>query len=508
MVINHNISALNTYNQLSKNEKAEKSSLEKLSSGLRINSAADDAAGLAISQKMQAQINGLDQASRNAQDGISLVQTAEGSMNEVQSIMQRMNELANQAANDTNDGNGGTDRGALNQEFSSLRNEINRIADQSQFNGKNVLDGTYDLQTGNVTTGITPNLPTASAFTANDAGAGKAGIKAGSETVSNLTYGTYTLKYNSDTQYYSLVDSNGKTVASDTTDKDTAITWTSTTPPQLGANFDLKDASGNNVFQFQTSTSTDASGGVNYVAGSLDGLTFSVTDNALLHSNVVDTSTISASNVEAGTWSIANGIGSDGNNNYTMSDGNGHQMVASDDVDSSGKLTFVGTNGETLTIDKKSTYVAGDLNGKKLNIGGKSLTLQVGANEGDTISMSIANMTTDQTDSATAMKALNDCDISTQTGASNAITTIQNAVDYVSTSRASLGAYQNRLDHTINNLTTESQNLTSASSSITDVDMAQEMMNYSKNNILNQAAQAMLAQANQLGSGVLSLLKG
>lgn len=493
MIINHNISALNTYNQLSKNEKAEQSSLQKLSSGLRINSAADDAAGLAISQKMQAQINGLDQASRNAQDGISLVQTAEGSMNEVQSIMQRMNELANQASNDTNDGNSGTDRNALNQEFSSLRDEINRIADQSQFNGKNILDGTYDFQTSadSAADGIT--YTTTGTGGANAISAGATADGATIVTSAGLSTGTYTLKYDGTAKTYSLTDSTGTVVAKDVTDVDNST----------GAvTFDLKGTSGQE-FKFTTvGDSTDSS----FHAGSLDGQSVTVTNNAVVDNANIDSSSIIGSNVEDGTWTIANGSGAN-TGKYVATNGS-HTMVSDTDVAGAGTITFNGTAGEKLTVNKKAGYSVGSLNNDKLIIGGNSLTLQVGANEGDTISMSITNMTTNQTNSATAMKALNSCDISTQTGASSAITTVQNAVDYVSTSRASLGAYQNRLDHTINNLTTESQNLTSASSSITDVDMASEMMNYSKNSILNQAAQAMLAQANQLGSGVLSLLKG
>lgn len=486
MVINHNISALNTYNQLSKNEKSTASSLEKLSSGLRINSAADDAAGLAISQKMQAQINGLNQASSNAQDGISLVQTAEGGMNETQSIMQRMSELATQAANDTNDGDSGTDRSALNQEFTSLRDEINRIADQSQFNGKNVLDGTYDLQTDGTTGIVDTTAATLAGTTTADGYSGA--------TAAGLTAGTYTLSYDAGSKNYSLKNSDGQVVATDATTQDGTTAQT----------FDLTGTDGQE-FQFTTTEDT-ATPTPAFVAGSLNGKTVTITDNMAVDNSKVDGSSISATNVQTGEWTITAGTGSDGHPNYTMTNG-AYSMTASDDVAGTGKLTFTSADGATLSIDKNSTYTAGALDGQILNIGGKSLTLQIGANQGNTISLSVSNMTTDQDNSASQMKALNSADISTQAGASAAITTVQNAIDYVSTARASLGAYQNRLDHTINNLSTESQNLTAASSQITDVDMASEMMNYTKDNVLSQAAQSMLAQANQLPQGVLKLLQ-
>jgi flagellin len=271
MRINHNIAALNTHRQLAFNNTNTQKSLEKLSSGLRINRAGDDAAGLAISEKMRGQIRGLEQASRNAQDGISLIQTAEGALNETHSILQRMRELAVQSSNDTNDDT--IDRAAIQAELDSLVEEVGRIATDTEFNGKKLLNG---------------SIPT---------------------------------------------------------------------------------------FEFH-----------------------------------------------------------------------------------------------------------------------------VGANAGQAITLTVGTM-----DAATL--GVDALVVSTQAGADAAITTIQGAIDDVSTERSNYGAVQNRLEHTINNLNTASENLTASESRIRDVDMAKEMMEFTKNNILSQAAQSMLAQANQQPQGVLQLLR-
>ena len=377
MVINHNISSLNTLNKLNANTRAAQDSLEKLSSGLRINKAGDDAAGLAISQKMQAQINGLDQASSNAQNGISLVQTAEGAMGQIQTIMQRMNTLANESSTGTNDGSGGTDRNAMQSEFSALSTEINRISTSTQFNGTTLL-------TGNLSGSIDQN-------TTNSTALGIAGV--------------------------------------------------------LGAN---------------------------------------------------------ESGMKDGTWTLTKNATSDG---YTITDGDTTLTSNAVADKTAGTISFSGANGQSLSLNVNNAYAADTLDGKAIKINADaSLELQIGANSGDQMSVSIGDMQTSGGSDA-KLTALGLADISTQAGAQTALDTVQTAIDDVSANRASLGTYQNRLQYTINNLSTQSQNLQSASSQITDVDMAAEMTNFTKNNILTQAAQAMLAQANQLPQGVLSLLK-
>lgn len=280
MIINHNVTALNTHNKLSAASAAQSKSMEKLASGLRINKAGDDAAGLAISEKMRGQVRGLDQASRNAQDGISMIQTAEGALNETHDILQRMRELATQSANDTNTA---TDRQELQKEFNQLAKETTRIAKTTEFNTQKLLDGS---------------------------------------------------------------DTDGKVF-------------------QIGAN---------------------------------------------------------------------------------------------------------ATQNLTLTI---------------ANMDATALAVGTGTDEASTVGI----------------------DITTQAGADTAITTVNTAIETVSAERSKLGATQNRLEHTINNLKTSSENLTAAESRVRDVDMAKEMMNQTKNSILAQAAQAMLAQSNQTPQGVLQLLR-
>jgi flagellin len=303
MRINHNIAALNTHRQLNSASTAQGKSMEKLASGLRINKAGDDAAGLAISEKMRGQIRGLDQAGRNAQDAISMIQTAEGALNETHDILQRMRELAVQSSNDTNTS---TDRGEIQKEVNQLATEITRISNNTEFNTKKLLTGAADAAKG---TG--------------------AGAITGAE---SLTF-------------------------------------------HIGAN---------------------ASQNINLDINAMDAKTLLVSGS-------------SASNVAASGTALA------------------------------------------TTVDG--------------------------------------------------------IDVTSKTAADTAITTINTAIETVSAQRSKLGAYQNRLEHTINNVNTSSENLTAAESRIRDVDMAKEMMNQTKNSILSQAAQAMLAQANQQPQGVLQLLR-
>ncbi len=312
MRINHNIASINTHAQMVNNQNMQSKSLEKLSSGLRINRAGDDAAGLSISEKMRGQIRGLDQASRNSQDAISMIQTAEGALNETQSLLQRMRELSVQAGNDTNTTN---DRNEIQKEVNQLTSEVNRIANTSEFNTQKLLNGTV---------------------------------------------------------------SGGKTM-------------------QIGAN-------GGQTFTIQINT-MDA---------------------------------------------VALGVAGSG----------GSSVVAG---------TFTGVSAAAASAVYNTSGVTNGTNNTTSFNGGLSLT------------------------SASA--------------ASAAVDIIDNAIKTVSAERSKLGSYQNRLEHTINNLGTASENLQAAESRIRDVDMAKEMVDFTKNNILSQAAQAMLAQANQQPQGVLQLLK-
>lgn len=385
MRINHNIAALNTYRQLSVNNNSSQKAIEKLSSGLRINRAGDDAAGLAISEKMRSQIRGLEMASRNAQDGISLIQTAEGALNETQAILQRMRELAVQAKNGTNTEK---DREALNEEYQELIEEITRIGRETEFNSLKVLNGSLSGAGG---TG-SPSIENISASL----------LSGGIESISisgEPAAGTYTLSFTPGESG----DPNQLTITFEGTPYIEEVTV----------------PTGSDTAQVQ-----------------FDDLGITVTVNADL------TGTIS------GTFEV---------------------------------IAATGGGGE-----------GGDEGG--------GLILQIGANNGQEMVISIGDM---QAESL----GINDTSIDTVDDAEEALTSIDNALQEVSAQRSKLGAYQNRLEHTINNLSTAAENLTAAESRIRDVDMAQEMMEFTKNSILLQASQAMLAQANQVPQGVLQLLR-
>ncbi|ADH60321.1 flagellin domain protein [Thermoanaerobacter mathranii subsp. mathranii str. A3] len=418
MIINHNLSALNAWRALSINTTNTQKSLEKLSSGYRINRASDDAAGLAISEKMRAQIRGLNQAQRNAQDGISLIQTAEGALNEVHSILQRMRELAVQAANDTNTV---ADRAELQKEVDQLAQEITRIGENTEFNTQKLLNGTYKgtFHIGaNENQNISLNIGDMRAYNLGVVGDAKIEVTAtvtdGGDLTTDIADGTYTVKYNDSTGKYELLNANGVAVATSTNGKD----WTATVGDDT-LTFSEAVISGNVTIASGTATATGTVDNGGLQAGEY---TYVAADSALKDSN--------------------------GNVVATTSDG----------------ITFVDASGATVL-----TFGAALTDGEEISIGG--------------------------------------VDISDQAAANAAITTINNAIEAVSAERSKLGAYQNRLEHTINNLSVASENLTAAESRIRDVDMAKEMMEFTKNNILNQAATAMLAQANQLPQTILQLLR-
>ncbi|OZQ63720.1 flagellin [Paenibacillus sp. VTT E-133280] len=428
MIINHNIAALNTHRQLSANTANTNKNIEKLSSGLRINRAGDDAAGLAISEKMRGQIRGLDQASRNSQDGISLIQTAEGALNETHSILQRMRELSVQSANDTNTAG---DRSELQKEMSQLNEEIDRIQSTTQFNTKNLLDGSM----GNAVNTAGANVNKNAALTAGAATVDTAGAVVPPPAV---TTGT---------AFTALADKNGNSLGITATDKIT-VSY-------------VKDGTTiSNTFDAGTFTLA--------ALGTTDGTTDDTNVDALTVSSGAAVLTATT----AGTAGAINGL------TITVKDASGNVRTAATNALSSFSETTAATNKRT---DGTANF-------------------QIGANTGQSMNLSIEDMGS----SALGVKGLQ---VSTQSQATVAIKVIDQATQKVSSERSKLGAVQNRLEHTINNLGTASENLTAAESRIRDVDMAKEMMSQTKNNILAQAAQAMLAQANQQPQGVLQLLR-
>ena len=413
MRINHNITALNAYRQLSVNNIGVNKSLEKLSSGMRINRAGDDAAGLAISEKMRGQIRGLNQAVRNAQDAISMIQTAEGALNEVHSILQRMRELAIQAGNDTNTD---SDRAEIQKEINQLTSEINRIANTTEFNTQKLLNATSGTVTG--------------------PGSGGGG-------------GTDATSFNNETLANTGITLNG---SYDSSQGDITLT-------------------------------------IRVVSDGEDGVKYEYSTD--------DT------NFQEITWD-------------------------------SGEITIFGitltkpeTDPEAGKEDSVALTAASQSQAPTPSASSSSFIMQIGANENQTMTLELSDMraaalgiSTDDTQGATGFTndmvvtdgTNNDpaeyaLDVSNAENAATAVTKIQQAIETVSAERAKLGAYQNRLEHTINNLEVAAENLTAAESRIRDVDMAKEMMEFTKQTILQQAATAMLAQANQLPQAVLQLLR-
>ena len=487
MVVQHNLTAMNSNRMLGITTKSQAKSTEKLSSGYKINRAADDAAGLSISEKMRKQIRGLTQASSNAQDGISAVQTAEGALNEVQDMLQRMNELAVKAANGTQSED---DRSYIQNEIDQLTTEIDRVAETTKFNETYLLKGDQDNEKA-----YTYSYATATGKAATATMSTTASTKG-----SKITTMTFKTTASADEQnevaklirdqginvQYSSKDSattgkvvNSATVSLNGTDK---YTVTNTT----GNDYSIKDAKGNEI------------------------ATFTLENANLGEKNKADaitpgTETFTASKATAGY--------KDGDTvKYYDKDGNGIPENALSKYFSS-TTNAAGTVSSTVKADAPLVYDAlgnkidaavADISAKQDLTGALTLTLHVGADatSNNQISVNLDAMSA----KGLGVNGLK-VDGTDDTNAKGSIETIKEAIQKVSTQRSALGAVQNRLEHTISNLDNVVENTTSAESQIRDTDMATEMVKYSNNNILAQAGQAMLAQSNQSNQGVLSLLQ-
>ena len=395
MVVQHNLTAMNSNRQLGVTTSAQAKSAEKLSSGYRINRAGDDAAGLKISEKMRSQVRGLNRASTNAQDGVSLIQTAEGALNEAHSILQRMNELAVQGANDTNEN---IDREAINEELDALTTELDRISSTTQFNKQNLLDGSFKNKK----------------------------LQVGANADQNIEI--------------SIGSMNAKTLG-------------------------LKDVSG--------TIEKTAQEGVNPVAIKYQGMSYTYRPKSSLDKNTANAISVFKKQLR-GKYTSAN---------YAAQFENGK--------------VFYKSLVNDKTYDSVSKVVSADIAAAQ-----KAMSADVKK-----------NINTYLQTSAVTAKALSgytqkgNARVDTYEMANNSITAIQDAINKVSSQRSALGALQNRLEHTIANLDNVAENTQAAESRIRDTDMASEMVEYSKNNILAQAGQSMLAQSNQSTQGVLSLLQ-
>ena len=495
MVVRSNIMALNANRQLGMNNSQVSKSLEKLSSGYKINRAGDDASGLAISEKMKAQIKGLETASTNSQDGISLVQTAEGALTEVHDMLNRMVELAGKAANGTIDSE--TDRAALQDEMNSLLDEIDRIAESTDFNGIKLLNG--DLATNTVKLGnIKLGAGTASTTVAATAATTTQTIGAGTAAAAKLTV-EYT-------------DANGKlqsvtvdytgTAAADT--NATAMRDALKANSELSALFDIGGTGADITFTAKTA----GEGGVK-VTGMTTTDTTPTAIGKLTFKDGTDAYekvTNGADGTKAGDKVTVNGTVYEfvANAGDKVTTEGAVAVLVGADVDASIANLNKALESEGVTVEKATN----DLLFKPMS-NGKGLTLQIGAT-GDAynkVTINVGNMSS----KGLGIDNLRNIGIMSQDAASAALDQIKNgadsAINTVSSVRAELGAMQNRLEHTINNLDVAAENMQSANSQIRDTDMAKEMMEYTKKNVLTQAAQAMLAQANQQPQSILQLLQ-
>lgn len=548
MRIQHNISAINANRQLGINNNSVAKNLEKLSSGYKINRAGDDAAGLAISEKMRSQIRGLDQATNNANDGISLVQTAEGALNETHSILQRMKELATQSSNGTYQND--VDRENISKEVEALKSEIDRISTSTNFNKINLLDGSLSAdgtkEAAKVNLGDLAKLKTqsaaagvqvTSAVTVQGSNVAAEGDKY-SLTVNyqdadgNAVSKTVELTFKAGASTGTLVDKDGNEVG--TTAANDAATASEVAKAYVSAlNKDADFAK--NFTAAESSVTTGALKFTSTVAGTENapailGLTqsytvaaTSTTTPSALGLNLSATDAVTA----ADSFQYLDGVAQfDGTNAST----------AIFEVNGT-KFAFADTAANAAKLDKDVNYIVGDIstdaadmvalinqkapgaNAATETIGANSvitfkapegagastkgaLTLQIGASatKDQQVSLNIGDM-------SSKGLGINNVSVASQDDALKAISTIEDAINTVSGTRADLGALQNRLEHTVNNLGVTSENLTSAESRIRDVDMAKEMMEMTKNNVLTQAAQSMLAQANTQPQSILKLLQ-
>lgn len=469
MRIQHNIAALNSHRQLTNNNNAVSKSLEKLSSGYRINRAGDDAAGLAISEKMRAQITGLETAQKNANDGISLIQTAEGALTEVHSMLNRMVELADQSANGVYDNE--TDRANLQKEMESLKSEINRISEGTNFNGIKLLDGSMGGgATGATTTvgGTKVDFKAAEGMTITFAD-GSGDTTSSAEMIGKDI--TITLGTKDTAGSYSAADINKLMSAAGI---DASVSFSGTIDYAANAKLDAEK-----VTAEKPKNATVTVGGISFESTKSGNITSTVAVN-----KVADVTTDAV-----GVTKAANG-------NIVL-----NLTGAETEKEINEMLSKAGVDLTVTKVGTVATGAAAALSGGA-GLGANGLTLQIGdtAESFNQLTVTVGNM-------GTSALGIADIDISTQSGGQDAVDKIKTAINSVSSTRGDLGALQNRLEHTINNLSVTTENMTAAESRIRDVDMAKEMMTYTKNNILVQASQAMLAQANQLPQGVLQLLQ-
>ena len=496
MVVQHNLTAMNSNRMLGLTTASQAKSTEKLSSGYKINRAADDAAGLAISEKMRKQIRGLTQASANAQDGISTVQTAEGALTEVHDMLQRMNELAVKAANGTNSE---SDRTAIQSEIDQLTTEIDRVAETTKFNETYLLKGDDKAAKGTTYSYKTFASAAVASATFTTDGTTNTGLKFTTATASaeNMDDINELMKALRDQGASITAKSEWDATANNGAGQKKATTYALALNGEAAEKFKVK--------------STSATTGVFTIYNS-EGVTLGTlaatgyNKQATANTDYTDTIVMNATSIKAAAATAAKAT-------YYDKDGN---KISTNDLDQYFSTTYAGKSDTTGSnyalasaakvydaVGNETTLKAAEIANVRDKVGALSVGLHVGADatSNNQITMNIESMSS----KGLGINGLK-MDGTDDSNALDAIEKIKAAIQKVSAQRSDLGAVQNRLEHTINNLDNVVENTTSAESQIRDTDMASEMVKYSNSNILAQAGQAMLAQANQSNQGVLSLL--
>jgi flagellin len=514
MRINTNVSALNAWRNLTSTDSSMSKSLERLSSGYRINRAADDVAGLAISENMRAQINGLNQAVKNAQDGTSLLQTAEGSLNEVHSMLQRMRELAVQSANGTLQPE---DRTQIQTEMDNLTKEVTRITNATQFNSKDLIDGSLqDGKISSVTLQIGPNSGQTVNFSIGAMDAKSLGLSR-DVMIGSLDNGTATGAAGA-----AVVSAAG--LVASTTGTNPTTTVASVGAGVTAGTYQVRYDAGDNTLQLFDSTGATAIGQrVAFTANS----SVEIGDKTTAQTMVVNTAaTPGATGTD--TVRVASGVGTvsvDTGDILAETNGvtavgyglkTGDYMIKYDST-APGSLQLFDSTGTTAIgaavtgagVTANATLQIGD------KVTGRTVTVKLDATIATGTALIHVNNNEESAEAAQfdggaktlSSRAFAGLNVSSETGARDAIIAIDSAIAKVSYQRSQMGAIQNRLEHTVNNLQVVSENLTASESRIRDVDMAQEMAQFTKQQILMQSGTAMLAQANQKNQAVLSLLR-
>ena len=473
-IINTNIASLNAQRNLDRSQGSLRTALQRLSSGLRINSAKDDAAGLAISQRFTSQINGLNQAKRNANDGISLSQTAEGALGETSNILQRIRQLAVQSANATNSA---SDRQAIQAEVGQLTSEMDRIAQTASFNGQKLLDGTFG--TAQFQVGANAN-ETISATTANfrtdqygdyrvSGAASSAGTQyrvQGADVTVNGALGSKTVTVNADDSAKKVAEGVNKVSG------DTGVSASATT------SIDLKFGS-SGAYTVNLTSNNSTAKTISFTLSGTSG-------------NTGLSAAVSAFNDVSSQTGVTAQVNSAGDG-ITLTNNTGENIKVADTTNANAGAVTVGS-GTNLSADSvaDSAYVSGQVTFDS----NKSFNLTSGAGE-----------VTKNASESSALQKVSELDVSTVKGANLALAVVDAALSTVNGQRAKFGALQRRFESTISNLGTTSENLTAARSRIRDADFAKETAALTRNQILQQAGTAILAQANSLPQNVLALLR-